>query len=157
MGKDNKHKMPSEGMIYDYCFFMEGSTKEWKKWGETVKAYTVPNKATFAEVIVPTTDSIRMKYVMKVLVSQKKHILCPGPTGTGKTVNIMVLLNLEMEENTQCVPLGFSAGTTANNTQLAIDEKLDKRRKGVMGPPPGNRFAIFVDDLNMPKKETYGA
>ena len=26
-----------------------------------------------------------------------------------------------------------------------------------MGPPPGNRFAIFVDDLNMPKLDTYGS
>jgi dynein heavy chain len=41
--------------------------------------------------------------------------------------------------------------------QFAIDEKMEKRRKGVRGPPPGNRMSIFIDDLNMPKKETYFA
>jgi len=69
----------------------------------------------------------------------------------------MELLNLEMTESYTCLPVAFSAQTSANQTQSAIDEKLEKRRKGVMGPPIGVRMAIFVDDLNMPKKETFGA
>jgi dynein heavy chain len=87
----------------------------------------------------------------------KKHVLSPGPTGTGKTVNINQLLSAELSEDYQTIPLTFSAQTSANQTQFALDEKFDKRRKGVFGPPPGKRFVIFVDDLNMPKKEEYGA
>jgi dynein heavy chain len=34
---------------------------------------------------------------------------------------------------------------------------MEKRRKGVYGPMLGKEGVIFVDDLSMPQKGTYGA
>lgn len=107
MGKDSKWKFPNNGSVYDFAFNRE--TKEWQNWTETQTPFTIDPKATYNEIIVPTFDSIRMKYVTKLLLLNAKHVLCPGPTGTGKTVNIGNLLNLDMPEDFQSIPLTFSA------------------------------------------------
>ena len=59
--------------------------------------------------MVPTFDSIRMKYLKKLLIMNKKHVLSPGPTGTGKTVNINELLTSELKEEYQSLPITFSS------------------------------------------------
>jgi dynein heavy chain, axonemal len=83
--------------------------KEWVYWTETIEPFVIDGKAAYSEIIVPTFDSIRMKFVKGTLLKNKKHVLSPGPTGTGKTVNIANLINLEMPEEFSSVPLTFSA------------------------------------------------
>ena len=55
------------------------------------------------------------------------------------------------------IEIGFSAQTSCNQVQDIIDGRLEKRRAGVFGARMGEKIIIFVDDLNMPKVEQYGA
>ncbi|CAN0371040.1 unnamed protein product, partial [Ectocarpus sp. 12 AP-2014] len=80
-----------------------------------------------------------------------------GPTGTGKTVNVVQHLQTGVSDSFVPLCLAFSAQTSANQTQDLIDGKCEKRRKGVFGPTAGKKFILFVDDVNMPTKEFYGA
>ena len=107
MGREFKIPIPSEGLVYDYMF--DKAKKEWIVWTYTVPAYSVDNKLNYGEIVVPTFDSIRMKYLKRLLVMNKKHVLSPGPTGTGKTVNINELLTSELNEDYQSIPITFSA------------------------------------------------
>ena len=51
----------------------------------------------------------------------------------------------------------FSAQTTAARLQAHIIHRLIKKGKDVLGAPKGRRCVVFVDDLNMPAPEEYGA
>jgi dynein heavy chain len=80
-----------------------------------------------------------------------------GPTGTGKSCYIKnFILNELPGDQYSSIELGFSAQTSSIQTQDIIDGKMDRKRKGFYGPKIG-RSILFVDDLNMPAKEKYGA
>lgn len=73
------------------------------------------------------------------------------PSGTGKTAYVKKHLQQGLPDTFVSMLMTFSAQTSANVTQDIVDGKLDKRRRGIYGPPQGKRMVIFVDDLNMPQ------
>ncbi|ETN08753.1 hypothetical protein PPTG_11582 [Phytophthora nicotianae INRA-310] len=156
--------IPEEGLVYDYRFDTRRCV--WVNWMEASGAFVIPRDAQFTQVLVPTIDSERNAWLLDTLIRHHFHVLCTGDTGTGKSVSIKkkLLSGLNDPPGSDVPPkfassifLNFSAQTSANQTQDLIEAKLDKRRKGVLGPPLGQSCVIFVDDLNMPAKETYGA
>jgi len=51
----------------------------------------------------------------------------------------------------------FSARSGVKTVLDTVTPKLKRRKAGVLGPENNKKGLVFVDDLNMPKKERYGA
>jgi dynein heavy chain len=99
---------------------------------------------------------VRYKFLLQHNISLGMPTLFCGPTGTGKSIYIKNLLLSLPRDQYSTIEIGFSAQTSAAQTMEIVDAKLDRRRKGIYGPKRG-KCIIFVDDLNMPTKERWGA
>ena len=89
-------EFPEEKTVYDWHWSAE--KKVWQDWFSTSPEYAVDIKQSYNEIVVPTSDSIRMKYILRELISNGKNVLMPGPTGVGKSVYIAQLATYEMPE-----------------------------------------------------------
>ena len=106
-----------------WCVFFPPQSS-WVNWMATVVETHAPSKLNYGEMIVPTKDSVRYKFLMSTLVTQRKSVLLTGETGTGKTVNISNMLQFDLGEAYLPLTLTFSARTSANQTQDIIGAYL---------------------------------
>jgi dynein heavy chain len=53
--------------------------------------------------------------------------------------------------------LNFSSQTNSDEVQKSIEDKLEMKGKGIIGGKNNTKSFIFIDDINMPAYEEYGA
>ncbi|XP_072168572.1 dynein axonemal heavy chain 3-like [Diadema setosum] len=152
------NSFPERGTVFDY-YFHKAASGQWNDWMSYIdkSKSVIPAGAKVSELIIQTNETARQIFFMDAYISHEVPLLFVGPTGTGKSaITNDYLISLPKD---RYVPnnINFSARTSANQTQDIIMSKLDRRRKGVYGPPMGKKCIVFVDDLNMPAKEVYGA
>ena len=54
-------------------------------------------------------------------------------------------------------PIVRANAAAQSERSLIFPVTLEKKRKNLLGPPAGKKMLVFVDDLNMPTLEEYGA
>jgi len=102
-----------------------------------------------SDLIIPTMETARQLFFLRTYLAGEVPALFVGPTGTGKSlINGSFLVALPRD---RYVPncINFSARTSANQTQDIVMAKLDRRRKGVFGPPVGKKCVVYVGNNNV--------
>uniref|UniRef100_A0A6I8MZ31 Dynein axonemal heavy chain 3 n=1 Tax=Ornithorhynchus anatinus TaxID=9258 RepID=A0A6I8MZ31_ORNAN len=162
LGMDDSNPRPKSVKLTKNNIFPERGTfgsGQWNTWTDyiTKEEETIPPGTKVSELIIPTMETARQTFFLNVYLKHEVPALFVGPTGTGKSaITNNFLFHLpKAKYMPNCI--NFSARTSANQTQDIIMSKLDRRRKGLFGPPVGKKAVVFVDDLNMPAKEIYGA
>jgi len=147
---------PGGGDVHDY--YIDLPSKDFKQWKDITPDFSYDPKKSFFEMLVPTVDTVRYSYIFTHSMGVNRPVLFTGHSGVGKSVVIADAMTKMCEEGSWTrMDLSFSAQTNARRTQETIESKLDKRKKTLLGPPPGKRCVMFIDDVNMPALETYGA
>lgn len=138
--------------------FEFGISKEHKleAWGEQLPKFEFDPKENFFNILVPTNDTVKFKYLLGTLVYNECNVLLTGETGVGKSVIIKDFL-IKSQENIVSAFVNFSGKTSCNNLKDAFEGNLEAKRKTLLGPPAGKKMVFFIDDVNMPQLEKYFA
>ncbi|KAM7536598.1 hypothetical protein Aperf_G00000086397 [Anoplocephala perfoliata] len=144
---------------YDlWSCFVDCKLRRFELWERLVPKFNYNKNEPFFNYLVPTVDTVRYGKLLEQLLLARQSILFTGDTGVGKTaITRSSLERLQAKDNYLPIFVNFSAQTSSQRTQEMIVNKLEKRRKGVIGAAKGRRAVLFVDDLNMPKMDTYGS
>jgi dynein heavy chain len=149
-------QFPSKDTVYEY--YVDVKQKGWTLWEEKLRSGWRYNSALpFYKIMVPTVDTVRYDFIVHSLISARRPVLLVGPVGTGKTSVAQSVLSKLDPRMYSVLTINMSAQTSSNNVQEIIESKVEKRTKGVFVPSGGKKMITFLDDLNMPTKDTFGS
>ncbi|NXF13134.1 DYH17 protein, partial [Smithornis capensis] len=147
-------KFPNQGTIFDY--YIDPETKKLNPWDERVPQFELDPEIPLQAAMVHTTETIRLRYFLDLLMEKQRPVMLVGNAGTGKTVLMWNKLQaLDTDEYVvQSVPLNFY--TTSAMLQAILEKPLEKKSGRIFGPPGNRRLVYFIDDMNMPEVDKYG-
>lgn len=99
---------------------------------------------------MPTSETIRVKYFLDMLVEKKRPVMLVGNAGTGKTVLLQDKLN-SLPDSYMVANVPFNFYTTSEMLQRVLEKPLEKKAGRNFGPPGTKRLIYFIDDMNMPE------
>jgi len=155
-------RYPKEGDVFDYYYDVQADAHvHWRGSLEKYAPVAVGGglgQTSFFQLNVETVDSKRTKHLMDVLVRGAHNVMLVGTAGTGKTSTInKYLAGLDKDtDGLLSSNIVMSYFTDSAKLQVDLELPIDKRAGRMFGPPATKRLVYFIDDLNLPFKETYG-
>ncbi|XP_067164604.1 dynein axonemal heavy chain 9 [Apteryx mantelli] len=147
-------KFPSQGTVFD--FYIDPETKKFEPWSKLIPQFEFDPEVPLQACLVPTTETVRVRYFMDRLLERQRPVMLVGNAGTGKSVLVGdKLSSLDMDAYVvKNVP--FNYYTTSAMLQAVLEKPLDKKAGRNYGPPGTKKLIYFIDDMNMPEVDAYG-
>lgn len=131
--------------------------KKWKNWSTVLEEKGNENSDGNPNFVL-TADSMSLEYLIAMSsLYNDSNTLLVGPSGSGKSAVCNYVLGISETYGKISENLMLSGQMSGAGALSLITAKIEKRRKGIYGPPIGKKLSIFLDDLSSPKVETYGA
>lgn len=132
----NRGQMYPEKFVFmDYRF---DEAENWWPWLLKEEVH-LAHDLSLSELMVPTKETECILYWLEFCVANNIPIMLTGPTGTGKSATVLNYMHQLPKEKFLLNVVNFSARSTAQSVQDLVMSKLDRRRKGVFGPPVGKK------------------
>jgi len=138
--------------------FIPAERLEYTPWTTNMPKFEYSKDKSFFELVVPTKDTVRFSWLLKLNILKGFPIFLTGMTGVGKSIITQSVIT-ELKGSSkpyEAIQISFSSQTSSKETQNLIEEKLEKRRKNLLAGPNGKKVILFIDDVNMPAYDTYG-
>lgn len=128
-----------------------------QKWDDLVPDYEAPPNKKFSSILVPTTDTIKYSYLLSQIIYKNKPGLFCGESGTAKSVTVGSAFRSLSHEKYMFLNINFSSRTSSLDFQNIFEDNIEKKTFKNYGPKiSGKTLIVFIDDMNMPKIDTYG-
>lgn len=136
----------------------------WRHWAEEADTPRAIGPQSLAllqpEQLVPTTETVRLSWLMRALGTSETSVLLVGASGSGKSLLCRDVQTLARMAADGCVALAYSlrAKTHAEDLRAFLERKLEMRAFGALQPPSGALCAsVLLDDLNVVEPDAFGA
>ncbi|XP_075626516.1 dynein axonemal heavy chain 9 isoform X3 [Balearica regulorum gibbericeps] len=147
-------KFPSQGTVFD--FYVDPETKKFEPWSKLIPQFEFDPEMPLQACLVPTTETVRVRYFMDRLLERQRPVMLVGNAGTGKSVLVGDKLSSLDTDAYMVKKVPFNYYTTSAMLQGVLEKPLDKKAGRNYGPPGTKKLVYFIDDLNMPEVDAYG-
>lgn len=95
-------------------------------------------------VLVHTSESIRVRFFLDMLMDKRHPVMLVGNAGCGKTVLVNEKLS-GLSENYAVTNVPFNFYTTSEMLQKVLEKPLEKKAGRNYGPPGTKTMIYFID------------
>ena len=142
---------PEEESVYDYE--LDLVQNKWVPWAKKLEGYEISPDTSIEEWVFPTIESTRTEFFVKTLLNNKYNVLTVG-NSRSKAFNALLG---SLNDGITFSSLRFSPRVDARNVQKFLEHPLEKVKCREYAPKDHKKHIYYVDDVNIAKKEVYGA